>query len=248
MEEIFKNFFVFNIPGEVIMSLVVIGFLIILSFIIFLLVRKADPLKRPKGLLSVVEIGVEKVDGLVEENMGSSFPNFGGYVLTIALFIFSSFLIGITGLPNPLGYIGVPLSLALCTFVLIHATSIKYTKWGYFKRYVDPIPAFLPVNLLSMWAPLLSLTLRLFGNVFAGWVLMSIVYWALGSLSSLIFSSLPTGVNSLFIAPLITPALHVYFDIFSGAIQTLVFMFLSMLFVAQEKPEEIKMEEHLALA
>ncbi|MCQ2794721.1 MAG: F0F1 ATP synthase subunit A [Bacilli bacterium] len=248
MQEIFNHFFDFNLPGEVIMSLILVAILIILCVVIFILVKRADPLKKPKGLLSLVEIGVEKVDGLVEDNMGKSFPNFGAYVIAIALFIFFSFIIGIMGFPNPLCYVGVPLSLALCTFVMIHATSVKYTKWKYFKRYVDPIPIFLPVNLLSMWAPLLSLTLRLFGNAFAGWVLLSIVYWALGSLSNLIFASLPMGPGSIFIAPLVTPILHAYFDVFSGAIQTLVFMFLSMLFVAQEKPEEEKVEEQMALA
>lgn len=247
MKELFKDFFKFNIAGEVMMSLIVVFLLIILCVVLFVLVKKADPLKRPKGLLAIAEIGVETVDGLVDDNMGKGFENFGGYVIAIGLFIFSSFIIGLTGLPNPLTYLGVPLSLALCTFVLIHFTSVKYTKWGYFKRYVDPIPAFLPVNLLSMWAPLLSLTLRLFGNAIAGWVLMAIVYWALGSVSSMIFNFLPEGVKTIFLAPFITPVLHVYFDIFSGAIQTLVFMFLSMLFVAQEKPEEIKVEEELAL-
>lgn len=247
MDGILSHFLDFDYPGEVIISLCLIVLLIILCFVIFFLSRKVDPLAKPKGLIALVEIAVSKVDGLVEENMGKSFPNFGAYVLTVALFIFSSFLIGITGLPNPLAYIGVPLSLALCTFTLIHATSIKYTKAKYFKRFIDPIPVFLPVNLLSMWAPLLSLTLRLFGNAFAGWILMSIVYWATGSLSTLIFSNLPSGLNSIFIAPILTPALHTYFDVFSGAIQTLVFMFLSMLFVAQEKPEEDKIEEQIAL-
>lgn len=248
MDDILKRFFVFDLPGEVIMSLIVVAILIILCLIIFILVKRANPLEKPHGFLAVVELGVEKIDALVDDNMGASFANFGGFVLAIALFIFTSFIIGLIGFPNPLTYLGVPLSLALCTFVMIHATSARYTKWKYFKRYIDPIPLFLPVNLLGMWAPLLSLTLRLFGNAFAGWVLMSIVYWALGSLSSLIFSALPAGVNTIFIAPLITPALHLYFDLFSGAIQTLVFMFLTMLFVAQEKPEEEKMEEQLALA
>lgn len=247
MQDIFKNFFVFELPGEVIMSLIIVLLLIILCVVIFILVKKADPLKKPKGLLAVVEIGVEKVDGLVEENMGKSFKNFGAYVIALALFIFSSFLIGIIGFPNPLTYLGVPLSMALYTFFMIHFTSAKYTKWKYFKRYIDPIPAFLPINLLSMWAPLLSLTLRLFGNAFAGLVLMTIVYWAINSLSSVIFTFVNAEASSIFIAPILTPVLHAYFDLFSGAIQTLVFMFLSMLFVAQEKPEEDKVEEKLSL-
>ena len=237
-----------ELAEEVLVSTILIGVLIVFCLVIFILVKRADPLKKPKGLLAVAEIGVEKVDALVEDNMGKSFPNFGAYIISVALFIFLSFIIGIMGLPNPLCYVCVPLSMALCTFVMIHFTSIKYTKWKYFKRYTDPIPVFLPINLLGMWAPLLSLTLRLFGNALAGWVLLSMVYKMFGTVSNLIFSNLPAGPGSIFIAPLVTPIFHAYFDVFSGAIQTLVFMFLSMLFVAQEKPEEDKVEEQMALA
>ena len=247
MEALFGDFLKPQLAEEVFISLILIGVLIVFCFVVFILVKRADPLAKPKGLLAAVELGVEKVDAMVEDNMGKSFPNFGAYVIAVALFIFLSFIIGIMGLPNPLGYIGVPFTMAMCTFVMIHATSIKYTKWKYFKRYTDPVPVFLPINLLSMWAPLLSLTLRLFGNALAGWVLLTIVYWALGSLSNLVFASMPVGPSSIIIAPLVTPVLHAYFDVFSGAIQTLVFMFLSMLFVAQEKPEEDKVEEQMSL-
>ncbi len=122
----------------------------------------------------------------------------------------------------------VPLSLGLVTFLLIHYTSARYTKWRYFKRYIDPIPIFLPINLISMWAPLLSLTLRLFGNAIAGWALLSIVEYALRDLSSTLFSF-----------PLPLAILHAYFDVFSGLIQTFVFILLTSIFIGQEIPEEI---------
>ena len=140
-------------------------------------------------------------------------------------------------------YLAVPLSLGLITFGLIHITSIRYTKWGYFKRYIDPFPFFLPINLISMWGPLLSLTMRLFGNALAGWTLMSILYVGLQNVSSIIFSFIPAGWNELFIAPIITPVLHAYFDLFSGFIQTTVFIFLTMIFVSQEGPEDIAIQE-----
>ena len=102
-------------------------------------------------------------------------PNFGGFIMGVAVYLFIAFIFGLTGLPSPVTYMAVPLSLGLTTFILIHVTSIRYTKWKYFKRYIDPIPIFLPINLISMWAPLLSLTLRLFGNAIAGWALLTIV-------------------------------------------------------------------------
>lgn len=245
---IFDGFFDFNIPGEVIISLTVMGIISILCIITFFLARKADPKKAHKGLLGLMEWAVEKVDGLVHENMGDDFPNFGGYVLAAAMFILFSFLIGVTGLPGPMTYLGCTLTLALCTFFFIHFTSIRYTKWGYFKRYIDPMPVFLPVNLISMWAPVLSLSLRLFGNAVSGWVLLSLVYWSLENASSMVFSMLPDGVNGLFFGPIVAPFLHLYFDLFSAAIQMFVFMLLSMLFVAQEKPEEVKIQDNIVLA
>ena len=178
--------------------------------------------------------------------MGPGFENFGGLLLAIIPFLFLSFTIGITGLPTPMSNLAVPLSLALITFVLIHVTSIRYTRWRYFKRFVDPIPVFLPVNLISMWAPLISMTLRMFGNAIVGWVLISLLNSLLGNISSAIFSFAPAGLNSVFIAPIVTPVFHAYFDLFSGFIQTMVFVFLTMLFIAQERPEDVETEVALA--
>ena len=239
LEEKIKNFFVFDIAPEVISSLIVIFIIMILAVIIAILAAKQDPLKKPKGLLLIAEIGINFFDNLVENLMGPAFRGFGGYIMAVATYLFLAFIFGLCGLPSPTTYLAVPLSLGFLTFALIHFTSAKYTKWGYFKRYIDPIPVFLPINLISMWAPLLSLTLRLFGNALAGWTLMSIVYVALENLSTMIFASLPAGWNSLFIAPIITPVLHAYFDVFSGFIQTTVFIFLSMCLISNEVPEDL---------
>lgn len=246
MAEKLKNFFVFDIAPEVISSLLVIFIMMILALIIGIQAKFQDPLKKPKGLLLIAEIGIKFFDGLVIQLMGERFKNFGGFIMAIAVYLFISFIFGLSGLPAPVTYLAIPLSLALITFVLIHAISIKYTKWSYFKRYIDPFPVFLPINLISMWAPLLSLTLRLFGNAIAGWTLMSIVYWALENLSSLIFSFIPGDASGLFIAPIITPVLHAYFDLFSGFIQTTVFLFLSMIFISVEAPDEVDYEVNVS--
>jgi F-type H+-transporting ATPase subunit a len=116
---------------------------------------------------------------------------------------------------------------------------VRFNKLKYFKRYVEPLPFFLPVNLISMWAPLLSLTMRLFGNALAGWTLMTLIYGALGSIGSVIFEAADQALKvGGVIAPFITPPLHAYFDLFSGLIQTVVFLFLSMIFIANEGPED----------
>jgi len=232
----------FNPTGEVIVALGVILFLIVLSIIVGILAKRADPLKRPKGLLLLVEWAVEKLDAFTHDTMGPGFENFGGILLGIIPFMFISFTIGITGLPTPMNSLAVPLSLALVTFVLIHYTSIRFTKWHYFKRYVEPFAVFLPINLLSMWAPLLSMTLRMFGNAIVGWVLIGLVNGGLESLSSLIFSFMSGGASSIWFVPVVTPVLHAYFDLFSGFVQTMVFVFLTALFIAQERPDDIELE------
>ena len=236
---IFSNFFKINIPGELVSSLIVILIIVILSLVVGILARRQNPLKKPKGLLLVAEMGVNFFDNFAHDLVGTTLPNFGGFIMGVAMYLFISFIFGLTGLPSPVTYMAVPLSLGLTTFLLIHYTSARYTKWRYFKRYIDPIPIFLPINLISMWAPLLSLTLRLFGNAIAGWALLSIVEYALRDLSSTLFSFIQSEWNQVFLAPLPLAILHAYFDVFSGLIQTFVFILLTSIFIGQEIPEEI---------
>ena len=231
----------FNPSGEIIIGLAIAFILIILAIIVGILAKRADPLKPSKGLLKITEWAVEKLDAFTADIMGPGFENFGGLLLAIIPFLFLSFTIGITGLPTPMNNLAVPLSLALVTFVLIHVTSVRYTKWHYFKRFVDPIPVFLPMNLISMWAPLLSMTLRLFGNAVAGWILISLINGALEGLSQTLFGFMGDA-GSIWFVPIVTPVLHAYFDLFSGFVQTLVFVYLTTLFIAQEKPEDIENE------
>lgn len=235
----FDHFFDLDIPGEVISSLICMLIIVILSIIIAIKAHFADPLKKPKGLLHVAEIGVNYFDGFVKDLTGSALPNFGGFIMGVACYLFLAFIFGLTGLPSPVTYMAVPLSLGLTTFLLIHLISARYTKWGYFKRYVDPLPVFLPVNLLSMWAPLLSLTLRLFGNAIAGWALLTIVEVSLRDLSASLFSFINSEWNQVFLAPIPLAILHAYFDLFSGLIQTVVFISLTAIFIGQEIPEEL---------
>lgn len=234
----FDNFFVFDMSGEIIVSLIVIGLIILFAFVIFFLAKRQDPLKAPKGLLLIAELGVRKADELASSFMNSDKQNFGAYVVSVALYLGLCYFVGMTGLPQPVTSLAIPLTLSLCTFFLIHFTAARYNKWKYFKRFTEPVFIFLPINLVSMWSPLLSFAFRLFGNALSGYIVLSLVYWALENLSALIFSALPAGVNSIFIAPIITPVLHLYFDVFAGFIQIVVFIFLSLIFIAQEKPDE----------
>ncbi len=254
LDEIIAHFFDFEIAPGVVASLIIMIFICIFSFVVYAKFKNANPIEeRPGKFVCVIATAVETVQKFTIDIMGKKWKNFAGYALTLFIYVFLAFtfsVIGIPtlfGLPSPMTYIAVPLSLGLCTFILIHITAIKANKWKYFTRYTDPlppyIPAFIPINLLSMWSPLLSMSLRLFGNAISGFVLMSLVYTALESLSSTIFSFITIGeLNSVFLAPFITPILHAYFDLFSGAIQTLVFTMLTMINISQEDPDDSEEE------
>lgn len=241
---------------EIFISLIVIHIIIILCIVIYFRFKKLNehPLETPKGFDLVVTIFVQFIDNLTTNTMGARNRNYGGLMLTLAMYIFLAFTIGLTGFSSPITYLGVPLSLALVTFVLIHYTAAKENKLAYFKRFIDPIPVFLPINLVTMWTPLLSLSLRMFGNSMSGFCIMTIVYFGLENISNMIFGSAlagnywanaiggvasgASGPAGIFIAPFITPILHLYFDLFSAFVQTTVFILLTMILIINEQNEE----------
>ena len=238
LDETMKHFFDFDLAPEVYSSLIVCFILIVLSIVIAIISKHRNPYVRPRGFMSVVEYGVNFFDNFAVEMMGPAFKGMGGFVMAIAMYLFTSFIFGLTGLPSPMTYMAIPLSLGLVSFVMIHATAVRYQKWKYFKRYIDPFPVFLPINMLSMWAPLLSLTLRLFGNAIAGFALMTIMYSALEALNSMIFQFAGTWGGAIG-TPIVTGIFHLYFDLFSGFIQTTVFISLTSIYIGQEGPEDI---------
>ena len=233
-----------GLSGETISSLILIGIICLLAFYICIRSHFADPLKKPKGILFLAEVGVNFFDGLVESLMGPRYRGFGGFIMAVAVYLFLAFIWGLTGLPSPVTYLATPLSLGLLTFSLIHLNAMRFNKFRYFKRYIEPIPLFLPINLISMWAPLLSLTMRLFGNALAGWTLMTLLYAALNGIGGTVIDAAGHAMGAgSFAAPIVTPILHAYFDLFSGLIQTVVFLFLSMIFIANEGPEDDDIQE-----
>lgn len=233
-----------SLPPEFITSVIVMLAILAFSIFIYFKVKKFDPLEKPKGFMHVCEVVVEFADNQVEKLMGKPFREYGGYIIAVGLFVFFGFFFGMIGipnffqvgaswylepLPNPFTNLAIPLSIALITFFLTHFTAIKYKKWRYFERYIEPIPLFLPINLITMWSNVLSLTLRLFGNALAGYCVITLIYVGLGTALP------PAGsLTGLAITPVIAPLAHLYFDIFDGAIQLAVFTMLTMISISGE--------------
>ena len=229
------RFFDFNISGPLITSLTIMLIVAILAIIIGIKARRADPLKRPKGILLLAEIYVDWLDNWTEANMGVKTKYWAGYFMGLFSYLFLAFIWSITGLPSVMDYLVVPFSLSLVMFVLIQFTALRYQKWGYFHRYVEPLKIWLPLNLITMWTPIVSTSLRMFGNALAGSAVIGLVNWALKNVSSMLFSFLGEA-GSMALSPIPIAVLNLYFALFSGFIQTLVFASLNAVWIGQEMP------------
>lgn len=177
----------------------------------------------PSGFQNVVELVVEKLDSMVDGTMGKGAPGFYNYIGTIFIFILFSNISGLLGLRPPTADYGVTLPLGILTFILIHVNQFRFQKpkdiWADMCSPLPPwLPIWLPINLISEIAVPVSLSLRLFANVLSGTVMMALVYGLLG-----------------WIATAWPAALHVYFDLFSGAIQTYVFCMLTMTYISNAR-------------
>lgn len=188
-------------------------------------VAMADPLEKPKGIVLVCETGVEMVYNYMKSIMPSQFEkSYYPYFAMLFIYLICANLSGLIGFDSPTSNYSITLSLTLITFVLIQWNAFKKKGVGtYVKELVWP-----PTNLLGALAPLISLSMRLFGNILSGTILMGLVYSFTGWLSGLI--SVPFNV----FGPILAPLLHAYFDVFAGCIQTLVFVTLSSILISIE--------------
>ena len=139
----------------------------------------------PTGFQNVVELMVEKLDGVVDGPMGKAAPRFYNYIGTIFIFILFSNISGLLGLRPPTADYGVTLPLGILTFALIHFNKIKYQKpmtiWKDLCSPLPPwLPIWLPINVISAIAVPISLSLRLFANVLSGTAMMALLYGLLG--------------------------------------------------------------------
>lgn len=209
---------------ELVFSLIIMGALILFFIYAGKKVMAADPLGRPKGIVLVCETGIEMVYNYMKSIMPSQFEkNYYPYFAMMFVYLICANLSGLIGFDAPTSNYSITLAITLITFVLIQYNAFK-KKGGltYIKELVWP-----PTNILSAISPLISLSMRLFGNILSGTILMGLVYQFTGWLSGFI-------IPFNFLGPILAPVLHAYFDVFAGCIQTLVFVTLSSILIAIE--------------
>ncbi len=199
------------IPNSLAMELLVFAFLLIL----FLLVRSRLSVESPGGLQHSFEV----VEGLIQnqsnEIIGHHSEAYTPFLTTLAFFILFCNLIGvIPGFESPTAVAIVPLGCALCAFTYYQFQGFKHAGISYLKHFAGPMPALaplmIPIELISHLARVLSLTIRLFANMFAG-DMVTLVF----------FSLVPIGVPILFLG------LHVGVSL----LQTYIFVLLTTVYL-----------------
>ena len=185
-------------------------------------VRKADPGKAPSGFLNVVELLVQSIDNMVEGGMGAAHASaYSNYIGALFIMLLICNLSGLLGLRPATGDYGSTFALAIITFFMIHYAGFKYQKIQHITSLFKPL-LLSPINIIGEIATPISLSLRLFGNILSGIVMMGLIYGLIPKVLTIAWPGF----------------LHIYFDVFSGCIQAYVFVMLTMTFISQNFDEE----------
>lgn len=230
-----------NITQTAVTIFVASVLLVIMAFLIGRSVKK-----RPGGFQVVVEKLITMLYNLVEDTMGKHNLKFAPYIGTLFLSSIFCTLLGMTQvLRSATADLSVTLAWALVTTGLVWYHSIKnfgFKSW--LKGFTEPIVVMTPMNIVSEIAQPISLAFRHFGNVAGGGVLTALIYAALGGLSSACFSWISGSIASIPFFQVGIPAfLSIYFDLFSGFVQALVFSLLTMVYVGAACPPPPEKEE-----
>jgi len=207
------------------MSTWIIGLvLIVFAIIARIKIKKFTPVPTTK-FQNIMELLVETFDNFVVSIMTKKYSYFGGWFFGLFIFIMFANISGIFGLRPPTADFAMTYPLALTTVILIQFMGIRYNmkKGEYLKEiFMRPIPiVFAPLNIIAEFARSISLSLRLFGNVVGGLILMGLVY----------------GLFPWFMTLGIPAFLSLYFDLAIGLLHALLFVVLSMYFMMMKAPQ-----------
>jgi len=220
----YYEFRLFGGPVVSINTTMVTTVIVFLAILVLMLIVRHEIMKdyeEPNTIQNLAEMLVEFLDGLIEGNMGIHAKKYTNYIEMLMIFILFSNISGLFGLRPPTADFATTFGLALITFILIEVAWVKSNGIRFVKELFEPFPVFFPVNVISEFSTPVSMSLRLFGNVMAGTIMLALWYALMPWFTKI-------GLPSF---------LHMYFDLFSGAIQTYVFGMLTMVFIADKYPD-----------
>ncbi|MDR0599566.1 MAG: F0F1 ATP synthase subunit A [Treponema sp.] len=221
------------ITETVVISWLVMAILIVLSLAVTRRLREV-----PRGGQIFAEAAVEFLNSFCKGQFGSLAKYFASYVGTLFLFLLVANTIGVLSpveincfglhfeppfvIKPPTRDINVTAPLALITMSMVLLCGLlRRGPLGWIKQLFHPVPLMLPFNLMDYATRLISLSLRLFGNMLGGFVLMRMIEGILPLALPMIFS--------------------LYFDFFDGIVQAAIFVFLSCMYLS----EAVTVEEHI---
>jgi F-type H+-transporting ATPase subunit a len=209
------SIFGIQISETIILTWAVMAILIIAAIIIRVFVLKKFTAV-PRGIQNVLEMFVSFAENFSKSSLGEHGASYAAYVFTIAIMIVTTSLTELFGFRPPATDINFTIALAVMSFVLINFYGFYHT--GFFGRigwFFKPKAFMFPVNVVTHMVIPISLSFRLFGNMFAGMVVMDLLY-------SVIYLSV--GIPAV---------LAIYFNLFHVGIQTYIFLILTLSFMEE---------------
>ncbi len=235
-----------------ILSIAVV-FIILLSFTLYYakVMKKINPKEPPKGLAFFVFNIVNSIKCLVFEILGPKFMKLTPYVITLFLYIAACNLISLFGFENPTASTTVTFSMGIMTVIISITTAIRYQKRYFLWRFLFmfsykskkskksyKIPVFVnPFGFLDFITPVLSISLRLWGNIFAGGLILTLIY----AIPMVFFNHNPLIQDpqaEIILFSIIAAPFHGFLDLVIGLIQAFVFVVLSLSYWGNEFSNE----------
>ena len=195
---------------------VVYSWLVMILLVIFAWIAGKGVQMIPGKAQNVFEVIIDGIENFQLEMMGEEGRPYFPLIATIGIYVFACNLMGLVpGMFSPTANINTTLSIALVTFFTTHYVGIKCHGFKYIKHFMGPLlplaPIMVPIEIISHLSRVLSLTLRLFGNIMGEDLVVAILMILAGK----------------FLAPLPMMGLA----IFTSFVQAFIFALLSMLYI-----------------
>ena len=228
-----------GIPDHVTYTWVV---MIVLALVGFFATRRLELV--PHGTQNFMEVVLEQIQGMIDDVMGPQGRPYLPFIGTMGLFIFVANLLSLVpGFAGPTTNLNTTAACAVIVFVAYHA--IGFRTQGpvtYIKHFMGPVwwlaPLMMPIEIISHLARPLSLTLRLFGNMVGGHILLAVIFFLMGlngligwALSGSAAGAVVGGISGL-IAIAFTVGFLYPLKLLVSFLQAFIFVMLTMLYIA----------------
>lgn len=215
-----ENYAIWNIFGiDIWITETIVNTWIIMLVLTLIALYTRSKLKKfkeiPAGFQNAIEAVIEMFDNFITNTLGKKLSYITPWYFMVFMFVLFSALMSIFGLRAPTADWATTFALAFASFILMLGMGFKHQKGAYLKSFFDPHFIFFPLNLIGEIAKPVSLSFRLFGNMLSGTIILTLYY----------------GLMPYFTQIGIPALLHAFFDIIFGALQTYIFVILSLMYV-----------------